>query len=58
MKSISNKEKVGPLERMFSLEEPSPTVIARFKIEIACNVLMPLTPSVYKMCEKLRKEGL
>jgi hypothetical protein len=43
---------------MFSLEEPSPTAIARFKIEIACNVVMPLTPSVYKMCEKLKKEGL
>jgi hypothetical protein len=58
MKSISNKEKGGPPARMFSLEEPSPTAIACFKIEIVCNVVMPLTPSVYKMCEKLKKEGL
>jgi hypothetical protein len=43
---------------MFSLEEPSPTAIARLKIEIACSVVTPLTPSVYKMCAKLKKEVL
>ncbi len=55
---VQNKERGGPPERMFSLKEPSPTTIARLKIEIVCNVVMPLTPSAYKMCAKLRKEGL
>jgi len=58
VRSISNKERGGPPERMFSLEGPSPTAIARLKIEIVCNVVMPLTPSAYKMCEILKKEGL
>jgi len=41
-RSISNNKRVGPLERMPSLEEPSPTAIARLKIEIAwthCNAI-------------------
>jgi len=41
-KNISNKERGELIERMFSLDEPSPTITTHFKIEIAyayCNVI-------------------
>jgi hypothetical protein len=35
-RSISNKERGGPLERTPTLKEPSPTATTLLKIEIAC----------------------
>jgi hypothetical protein len=58
VRSISNKERGGPPERMFSLEELSPTAIAHLKIKIVCDVVMPLITFAYKMCENLGKECL
>jgi len=53
-RSISNKERGGPLERTPSLEEPSP-IATCFKTEI--TYVTSLTPSTYKMCAKLKEEG-
>jgi len=33
-RNISNNERQGPLERMCTLEEPSPIVVAHLKIKI------------------------
>jgi len=60
--AISNKEMGRPLKRTPSLDEPSPIVIAHLKTEITytyiTHVQTSLTPSVYKMCVKLKKECL
>jgi hypothetical protein len=44
-----------PPERVPSLEEPSPTATNMSQNR---DVVTSLTPSVYKMCAKLKKDGL
>jgi hypothetical protein len=55
--SISNKERGRPPKRMPSLEKPSPTTIACFKIETACTHVTPLTLFAYKNVHKIERRG-
>jgi hypothetical protein len=57
MRSISNKERGKPLERTPSLKERSPTITTCLKIDAHAHTITPLTPSIYKMCTKLKEEG-
>jgi hypothetical protein len=43
---------------MPSLQEHSPITTTHLKIEIAYACKMALTPFAYKMCAKLKEEGL
>ncbi len=57
MRSILNRERGGPLERMPTLEEPSLVATTRLKQRLPTHTITLLTPSTYKMCAKLKKEG-
>jgi len=43
---------------MLSLEEPSSIAQHISKYKSYAHDITPLTPSIYKMCVKLKKEGL
>jgi hypothetical protein len=57
-RSISIKERGGPLVQMHSLLKPSPTRTTCLKIEIACACCSTFNTLAYKMRTKLKKEGL
>jgi hypothetical protein len=57
-KSISYKERGGPLERMLSQDEPSLTATTHLKIETTCTHCNVTNTSIYKMHVKLKEESL
>jgi hypothetical protein len=50
------QERGGPLKRMPSLKEQSPTTTC-LKTNAHAHTITPLTPFIYIMCAKLKEES-